>query len=243
MGWYKTAFGEDYLQIYAHRDKSEAQVHVRFALKELGLAPGRTVLDVGCGFGRHAVELSGYGLNVYCMDLSDVLIKKARDFTDSAYIHPVRADMRYIPFKPQIDTVFNFFTSFGYFETDAENVGVLHQFSTALKSGGYLFLDYFNFQRIIATLVTQDKKKINGMTVVQKRWFNKKNCRIEKDIFVQKNGTVQKYHESVRAYTLGELEKYFSDTGLQCVATFGDYDGSDYTPMSPRLLMIGKKVG
>ncbi len=50
---------------------------VDFLIEELGLAPGAAILDVGCGTGRHAVELAGRGYAVTGVDLSAGMLAQA----------------------------------------------------------------------------------------------------------------------------------------------------------------------
>ncbi|MBK5288353.1 MAG: class I SAM-dependent methyltransferase [Acidimicrobiia bacterium] len=51
---------------------------VDYIVDALGLAPGMRVLDVGCGPGRHALELAGRGIAVHGVDLSPEFIELAR---------------------------------------------------------------------------------------------------------------------------------------------------------------------
>jgi cyclopropane fatty-acyl-phospholipid synthase-like methyltransferase len=50
---------------------------VDFLVEELGLAPGDSILDVGCGTGRHAVELAKRGYAVTGVDLSAEMLAQA----------------------------------------------------------------------------------------------------------------------------------------------------------------------
>lgn len=51
---------------------------VDFLLEELALEPGASILDVGCGTGRHAVELAARGFAVTGLDLSSEMLAQAR---------------------------------------------------------------------------------------------------------------------------------------------------------------------
>ncbi len=59
---------------------------VDFLVEELALAPGRAVLDVGCGTGRHAVELARRGCRVTGIDLSHGMLEQARRRAESAAV-------------------------------------------------------------------------------------------------------------------------------------------------------------
>ena len=52
--WFEEWFGEEYLQLYPHRDDAEAERAVALIADATGLTEGWRVLDVGCGAGRHA---------------------------------------------------------------------------------------------------------------------------------------------------------------------------------------------
>jgi SAM-dependent methyltransferase len=57
---------------------------VDFLIERLGLAPGMTVLDVGCGTGRHAVELARRGLAVTGIDISAGMLAEAQKAAEAA---------------------------------------------------------------------------------------------------------------------------------------------------------------
>ncbi len=67
---------------------------VDFLVSELSLRPGQAVLDVGCGTGRHAVELARRGYAVTGVDLSEGMLAEAARAAESAGVDVewVRAD-------------------------------------------------------------------------------------------------------------------------------------------------------
>jgi len=241
--WYVKTFGRDYLKIYGHRNEQEAKQHVQFALAAMELQPGQKVLDLGCGYGRHAMELARHRFLVIGLDLSQELLKIAKQNAcgQKLGIRFIRQDMRHIPFTGFFDAVFSFFTSFGYFDLDEENGKVIRAVSKALKINGQFFLDYLNVHYALDNMVSQDTKAMQDYSVVQKRSFDKHNFRIKKKILLNTTGTSREYTESVRAYGMAEIGSFFADAGLICTAVYGDYDGSTYSQQSKRLIMVGKK--
>lgn len=243
MPWYKRSFGDDYLIIYPHRDWREARRHVKFAAEVLQLKSGQRVLDLGCGYGRHAVELGRLGMEVYCLDLSPVLLEKAQKTAERLNIsmHFICGDMREIPYHFYFDAVLSFFTSFGYFETDEENKQVFVGVREALLKGGLFLLDYFNVNHVLENLVSSDDCVRDGIKIVQERCYNEETHRIEKKVILSENGKCREYFESVRAYTAKEIVELLEHTGFKVIDQFGDYNGSSFRQASPRLITTCKK--
>lgn len=241
--WYEEWFGEDYLKVYPHRDEAEARQQVDFVASVLDLTPEDRILDLGCGGGRHANDLARRGFDVTCLDLSAVLLSLARKKygTESCCLRFVRADMRNIPFKTVFDKVLSFFTTFGYFETDAENLQTWLNIQNVLKSGGRFFQDYLNKSYVLEHLVPIDMREEGDFLLRQERFYDRTSERIEKKITLKENGETREYFESVRLYTLDEMQQLLTKTELELENVYGDFDGSAFTPASPRLLLVGRR--
>ncbi|MFQ5866140.1 MAG: class I SAM-dependent methyltransferase [bacterium] len=243
MTWYKEWFGQDYLKVYLHRDEEEAKKQVDFVEHILPLKTSNRILDLGCGSGRHALELTQRGYHVTCLDLSALLLRlaKKKSGEENCCIRFVKADMRYIPFSNVFDAILSFFTTFGYFRTDEENLQTLISICEALKPGCYFFLDYLNKTHVIENLVPFDARRENGYEVIQERRYNREEERIEKKITLKEDGEVREYFESVRLYTLEEMQSMLTKSGLILEQTFGDFAGSPFATHSPRLILVGRK--
>jgi SAM-dependent methyltransferase len=241
MTWYRDWFGEDYLRVYPHRDSEEARAQVDAATKLLPLSREDTILDLGCGNGRHAVELAKRGYHVACLDLSMVLLRLARKNSKAYPLSFIRADMRHMPFTGAFDVVVSFFTTFGYFDSDSENLQTLLSMANALRPGGKFLQDYLNKPFVIDNIVPYDESKRHGMHIVQERQYNRRKERIEKKITIRSSGEVREYFESVRLYTLEEMDGLIAKTDLELQRTCGDFDGRPYAPTSPRLILLGSR--
>lgn len=121
--WFKQWFGEEYHDLYAHRDEADARRAVDLIRRVVTLESGAWILDLACGPGRHAAELARAGGRVVGFDLSRAMLRRARE-RNSAVL--VRGDMRALPFKSgSFALAVNLFTSFGYFLDDAEHARVV----------------------------------------------------------------------------------------------------------------------
>ncbi len=243
MSWYKEWFGKDYIDVYTHRNESEAEEFINTLSKRVSLKPGQRLLDLCCGAGRYSLTLAKYGCSVVGIDLSEHLLKIARNSAEKsgASIDFQVRDMRDIPFKSYFNGVVNMFTSFGYFSSDAENEQVIASVSSSLLPGGWFVMDFLNTNYIVDNFRPYDKIEKGNITVEQHRKINTVSNRIEKRIVLKKNGSTKEYFESVRLYTRQELESFYISNNLKPVYTFGNYDGSKFLTDSPRMILIGIK--
>ncbi len=150
VAWYKEWFGEEYLELYAHRDRGEAERHVDFVQARFGGERPRAVLDLACGAGRHTAALRQRGCRALGVDLSLTLLSQSPE------LPRVAGDMRCLPFADAtFDWVLNFFTSFGYFESERENFRVLEEMVRVMRPGGRFLIDLFNIDRVLATTASR----------------------------------------------------------------------------------------
>ena len=126
---------------------------IDFIVSELHLEPGMRVLDVGCGPGRHALELARRGIEVVGIDISQTFIDLASQaaqsegLTDLASFH--RHDARQIPQLSDTSQAFDVVIclcqgAFGLMRQNSEDEQVLSGMAQALKNDGTLVLSAFN---------------------------------------------------------------------------------------------------
>src|SRR4030095_4321947 len=164
--WFDSSF---YHQLYANRDEQEAASFIDELVNELQPAPDSRMLDLGCGNGRHSKYLASKGFDVIGLDLAATSIRQAKR-SETEKLHFYRHDMR-VPFGANtFEYVFNFFTSFGYFDDPAEDRKVVSNIYSALKPGGVLVMDYINSVHSEKKLVPAEKKEIDGIIYNITRW-------------------------------------------------------------------------
>lgn len=237
--WYTRWFGDQYLQLYPHRDAEEARRAVALVLAHVELADGGLVLDLACGAGRHLAELQLRGCAAFGLDLSMPLLRRGR----AAGLPVVRADMRFVPFATaRFDLVTSFFTSFGYFEDARDDAATLQEVRRVLRAGGWFALDYLNAQRVRDS-VLQELETAGAISqpVMERRALVEGDRYVEKTIKIpQKDGSFQVFHERVRLYGSEELLSLLKIHDLTAVHTFGDYDGTPATSESPRFIVLAR---
>lgn len=241
MTWWESWFGEEYLDLYPHRDVASARHEAAFALAHLP-SPPTPMLDLCCGSGRHSVPLARAGCPPIGLDYSAPLLNLARLRNPSCPL--VRGDMRALPFRGgSFRAVVNFFTSFGYFTGELENLAVVAEIERVLAPGGAFLCDTFNRDAALAHLVAEERRCAGDREYFIRRWWNAKTSRLEKEIAVRRGDSTETetFRESVRAYTCGELIALLERAGLRVEATWGDFDAAPLGPSSPRLIALARK--
>ena len=240
--WFASWFDSPhYHRLYAHRGVAEAAGFIDALIARLRPRTESRMLDLGCGTGRHARRLALQGFDVTGLDLSESSIAVAQQAA-GRHLRFRRQDMR-APFGRQAyDYVFNFFTSFGYFQSPRDHEAVARNMAAALKDGGRLVLDYLNVRYADAHLTPREDLVIDGVDVRVTR-------AVEGGFFVKRidvddaaTGSPVQYEERVARFTLADFDRLFGSHGLAIEDVYGSYDLGPYDVCtSPRLILVARK--
>ena len=240
--WYHRWFGSDYLLLYQHRSVQEARQTAAWLIESLNLQPPCRVLDLACGPGRHAAEFARRGFETVGLDLSWSLLSAARRLDAAKIVNRVRGDMRCLPLRGgNFNLALSLFTSFGYFQSAAEDALVLREVHRVLGTGGIFVLDFLNATLVRREIIPQEEFTLGDIRVTILRWVDEGENRIKKLIRLCDADQERQYLESVYLYGRKDLTDMFGQAGLSLQAEFGNYLGSPYSESSPRLIMIGRK--
>ena len=166
------------------------------------------MLDLGCGTGRHSKYLASKGLQVTGMDLAARSIREAKK-SERPSLRFLQHDMR-VPFgRNAFDYVFNFFTSFGYFEEPSEHLAVVRNMATSLCPGGRLVLDYLNGWYAETRLIPEEAKEIDGVTYRLTRWTDARHF-LKRIVVEDGAGEPLEYVERVARFVPNDFERMFA---------------------------------
>ncbi|HSL90635.1 MAG TPA: class I SAM-dependent methyltransferase [Ignavibacteriaceae bacterium] len=241
--WFKEWFETDeYLNVYQHRNESEAEVLVDLILNSISLERSSKVLDMACGTGRHSILFARKGFDVTAVDLSWKMLSTAQKKTEdeNLKIKFIQSDLRNFAHSGKFDLIVNLFTSIGYFESDSENFRILKTAYDHLISNGFFVLDFFNRNFVEKNLNPESREKIKNGEVIQKRKID--GLRVNKKIIVTNSGHSKEYFESVRMFSEEELVNELIRIGFAIEKTFGDFHGNKFEQYSsPRIIIIARK--
>jgi SAM-dependent methyltransferase len=243
--WWEELFSDDDLRTVPIPTNKAIAKQVDFIEARLGLAKGATILDVGCGLGLHAIELTRRGYLVVGLDLSLPMLSRAADEAqDHGFkINFLHADMREMNFEGAFDAVLLWGTTLGYFD-DETNKGVLERIHRALKPGGLLLLEVVNRDFAVKSQPNLVWFQGDGCVVMEETAFNFIASRLSvKRNVILDDGRQRETTYSIRLYSLHELGQVLHLRGFRVVeitgreATPGVYFGAD----SPKLIILAER--
>ncbi|MGZ9586435.1 class I SAM-dependent methyltransferase [Paenibacillus marinisediminis] len=197
---------------------------VNFVIEELMLAEGSSILDIGCGTGRHSIELAKRGYQVTGVDISSGMLIEANNMATEANVNVewVHCDaVKYTPTKT-FDTVICLCEgAFGLVGRDEEpiehDMAILNNISDALKPKGRFILTTLNAYSKIRSLTQEDVEsgRFNPVTMVEHYVDEWDLPEGKKQVEVKE-----------RRYFPFELKQMFSKAGLKVENIWGGTAGN-----------------
>ncbi|GAI90934.1 unnamed protein product, partial [marine sediment metagenome] len=123
---------------------------VKFIEKSLCLDKNMKILDLGCGYGRHSIELAKRNYkSIIGLDYSSVLINAAKKEAkrQKVSVNFIKRNMLSMNFREEFDAILMMDVTFGIF-SHTKNMLVIKKVADALKRNGKIFLDLFNIYSI-----------------------------------------------------------------------------------------------
>lgn len=228
--------------VTAHRVETNAVEDVRSLLRLLQLRRGARILDVPCGYGRHAIELARRGFRVTGVDISSELLARARRAARANRVEAEfrRGDMRRLTYRGQFDAVLNLFTSFGYFG-DAADLRVLERFRRALRPGGWVVLHLVNREWLVRNYQPRWQVRMGDYIVSQKRRMDFATGIHIADWEARQGRRVWCGRTRMRLYACHELVRMAKQAGFSRVRFFGDLRGRPLTVDSRWLVLLARR--
>ncbi|MEH2227651.1 class I SAM-dependent methyltransferase [Nostoc sp.] len=237
-----SVFEEDYLYFYETLLTPERTQHeVDLICRLLDLQSGMNILDLACGHGRIANQLAARGYDVTGLDATAFFLDKAKQDAASKGIKVeyLQGDMRSLPFSDRFNYIINCFTAFGYFDDD-ENRSVLTEAYRALKVGGKLLIDIYNFSRVLQEFTPELVTEREGNYMLARTRYDALTNRTYTERIIIRDGQVRRGQYFVRNFTFPEIRDWLLQTGFSEVEGYG-YDGESFALDSRRMIVVASK--
>ena len=216
-------------------------------LRLLELGGDARVLDCPCGYGRHSLRLAQRGLRVVGVDINgEELAVARRSGAGIPGVTFVQNDMRHLGFEAEFDAVVNMFYSFGFFDSDEENMQVLRRFHHALAPGGsFLMHTDVNIPRIASGKyrLEEERRLRSGKTLQIRESYDAIHKRVHGSWqLLDARGSEEALTPySVRVYTFDEFAAWCHAAGFRSVTGYGSWDRSRLTDDSEDMIVVAVK--
>jgi ubiquinone/menaquinone biosynthesis C-methylase UbiE len=238
-------FNDFYLRVAAGdaRQEDVAETQALGAARLTGCPEGGDLLDVPCGFGRHAVALARAGYRVVGVDRSQALLAEARRRADDAeWPILVEADYRELPFADEsFDAAINLFTSLGYLG-DEEDTKALAEIARVLRPAGRLVVELVPRDLLVRRFSEQDWRALGGgRLLLEQRTFDAAaGIAQTTQTLVETTGERDSRTFSLRVYTATELVAMLLAAGFAEAKCYGDLEGGELT-VDTRLVVVARR--
>ncbi len=207
--WYEELY--DGFDAYSEEPYTQhTRPEVDFIEQVIGNDRAKAILDVGCGTGRHSLELARRGYNVLGVDLSASMLMQARQAAAAANL-PVRfmqCDARDLPFEGRFNVAIMLCEgAFSLMETDAMDAAILANIARALKPGGQLVMTAPN----ATFMLTQPPDDAFDLVTLRETFT------LDKEI---PDGSTKTLDCTQRYYTCPELRCLLTGAGFRSVVFF-----------------------
>ena len=237
-------FSDFYLRAYADDEAdADAGAMAQSAARLAACPAGGDLLDVPCGYGRHAIPLARAGYRVTGVDSSPTLLAEARRRSgDDQPPELVEADYRELPFADEsFDAALNLFTSLGFYG-DEEDVKALAEIGRVLRPAGRLVIEIMHRDRLVHAFHGQDWRLLGeGRLRLEQRSFDPASgVVLTTQTLIDKTGERDSRSFAVRVYTATELVAMLSRAGFDDARCYGDLDGGPLATTT-RLVIVARR--
>lgn len=225
--WYESLF-ENYGQKYDNENFTQGTLgECDFIESELNSVKTLEILDVGCGTGRHAIELSKRGYRVTGIDLSEAQLKRAREKAESSNlkIDFQKQDARNLPFSNQFDVAIMLCEGgFPLMETDEMNFEILKSVTKSLRENSKFIFTTLNglFPLYHAVEEFCASKNVDGNATYRGNTFDLMTFRDHNITeFEDDFGTTKTLECNERYYVPSEITWLLKSLGFKKIDIFG----------------------
>ncbi len=223
-------------------ERTESEVdHVEVILD---LPPGARVLDVGCGFGRHCIELARRGYNVTGVDVAPTMIDAAAQRASHADV-TIELSTELPTDGPPFDGALCLFTTLGQVDDDGDdNRQILRHIGHLLGPGASLVIEVPQRAITVNNLATAETIGAGGDRTEITRSFDPASCRIEERFVVVGNGHERHFDLEYRLFSADELTTLLTDGGWEDVRLGPGLDGlahgAELTAEDPTMVAVAR---
>lgn len=205
---------------------------------------GGKVLDIMCGYGRHALELGRKAVSVTAVDnLQDYIDEiKVKAAEQNVPVNAIQEDVLYAKLNEVYDAAICMGNSFAFFDK-ADALTILKNVSDHLKPGGILIINSWMVAEVAIKHFREKDWHYAGdykCMLEYKYFFHPSRIESEQTI-ISPDGSVEVLKGVDYIFTLDELESMFNEAGLKTKDVFSTPRKKKFVLGDGRVYIVAEK--
>lgn len=219
-------YADYYDTLYKEKDYAAECDFVEQMMRQYSNLSVKTILDLGCGTGGHALALARRGYLVTGVDISSKMVQRARSKAerDNLPLTLQMGDVRHLDLQSQFDAAICMFAVMNYLTTNADIQQACDSVRKHLHPGGIFVFDFWNGLAVLRALPSVRVKEIkdgglNLIRIAQPRLDAYHHlCEVEYHVLVTRDGQVAdeiKETHRLRFLFPQEIAHYLEEAGFE----------------------------
>ncbi|GAB2565325.1 SAM-dependent methyltransferase [Spirosoma areae] len=242
--WYESFFSGLNVEMWEKADLADwTRQEIDFLMTTLAIKPGSSILDIPCGYGRHAIELAKRDVQVTGIDISDEFLQtlRKRIADEQVSIQVIHGNILTMAIEHSYDGAYCLGNSFGYVDYDGMNTFV-EKVANALKPGARFVINSGlvaesilpNFPKTHRVLLGDLTMDIRNVYVVDESYM-------ATEITYTKADRSELHHFKHYVYTLSEIKRLLARHSLQTVAVYNSTEKGAYQLGDQQVYLVAEK--
>ncbi len=215
------SYGRYYDLFYADKNYSKEVDFIKGLIKRFQKKESTTLLDIGCGTGKH-ISLLSDSFKCTGVDTSEQMIQKARSLYGNQAEFLVGSSDK-IDFQSDFDIVTALFHVASYWSSNALLHDSFQKIHSALEPSGLFIFDYWYGPGVL-TLKPENRHYVKGnkperviKLVTSNHISDQNQVDVEYDIYVERSGGLDHFneHHLMRYFSIPEIEFMAANVGFE----------------------------
>ena len=245
--WYEDFFQGITCEIWENAIPTEVtKQEVDFLLEELTLQKGQHILDIPCGFGRHAIEFSNRGFQVTGIDISETFITGLTEKVNSEKltIQVIQADILSVQLPEMYSAAVCLGNSFGYFDHGKMSVFVEKVASSLTPGGRFIINSGMIAESILPNFQNYANNKsytIGNITMEVTNTYKVEESFMISHLTYTQDGKKEEHSFKHYVFTLSEVKRLLQSFGLSTIATYSSTSKKEFNLEDQQIYIVAKK--
>jgi cyclopropane fatty-acyl-phospholipid synthase-like methyltransferase len=243
--WYEDFFTGINCELWENAVPPEwTNKEVDFLVQQLGVEKGAAILDIPCGFGRHAIDLAQRGFKVTGVDISARFVKNLNEKVkaENLNIQVIEADVLELKLSQQFLGAICMGNSFGYFDFDKMKLFVETVAAALTKGARFIINSGIIAESILPNFESNKSFTVGDITMDVLNTYDAQNSYMASELTYTKNGASEQHAFKHYVFTLSEVTRLLALYGLRVVGTYNSPDGTTYKLGDAQIYIVAQKV-